>query len=29
VIDKPEDAPVGTVAIFDNESGKWGAYEIG
>jgi hypothetical protein len=28
VIDKPEDAPAGTLAIFDRESGKWGAYEL-
>ena len=28
IIEKPEDAPVGTVAIFDNVTGKWGAYEL-
>ena len=28
VIDAPEEAPPGTVAIFDNQSGKWGAYEL-
>ena len=29
VIEKPEDAPAGTIAIFDEKSGKWGAYELG
>ena len=28
IIDAPEEAPPGTVAIFDNQSGKWGAYEL-
>jgi len=29
VIEKPEDAPAGTVAIFDEKTNKWGAYELG
>ena len=28
VIENPEDAPVGTIAVFDDVSGKWGAYEL-
>ena len=28
VIEKPEDAPVGTVAIFDDKTKQWGAYEL-
>ena len=28
VIDSPEDAPAGTVAIYDDQSKQWGAYEL-
>ena len=28
VIDNPEDAPQGTVAIYDQQSKQWGAYEL-
>ena len=28
VIDGPDDAPVGTVAVFDNKTQKWGAYSL-
>ena len=28
VIEKPEDAPTGTVAIFDDKTKQWGAYEL-
>ena len=28
VIEKPEDAPAGTVAIFDDKTKQWGAYEL-
>ena len=29
LLEKPEDAPAGTVAIFDEKTNKWGAYELG
>jgi len=28
LVDKPEDVYPNTVAIFDEESGKWGCYEL-
>jgi hypothetical protein len=28
VIDAPEDAPAGTVAIYDDRSYQWGAYDL-
>ena len=28
VIDSPEDTPAGTVAIYDDRSKQWGAYEL-
>tara|TARA_R100000005_G_C4954163_1_gene173388 strand:+ start:113 stop:427 length:315 start_codon:yes stop_codon:yes gene_type:complete len=28
VIDAPEDAPAGTVAIYDDRSNQWGAYDL-
>ena len=29
LVDKPEDVYPNTVGIFDDESGKWGCYELG
>ena len=29
IIEKPEDAPIGTVAVRDDVTGIWAAYELG